>query len=145
MSKPGLCCCLFNRQAGSSYVEVYVAIFVIMIALVPAIDALNHGINAAAVQQQSAQQSLLLKSSMEMLLSKPYSELSAQAGSPSTISGFSDPIDASPRRLVYLSHYDADNIDGDNDPFTGTEVDLLWIKVELEATGLNLETLVSLY
>lgn len=139
------CRCLYNKQTGSSYIEVYVAIFVVMIALVPAIEALNYGINAADIQQQNTQQNLLLRSSMETLLSKPYSVLSAQASSPVTISSFSDLVGVSPRRLVYLSHYDADNADADDDPFTGTEVDLLWVKVELEATGLNLETLVSLY
>ena len=44
------------------------------------------------------------------------------------------------RLLVYLSNYDGDNADADGDPFTGTEPDLLWIRVEIEDSVHALET-----
>jgi hypothetical protein len=33
----------------------------------------------------------------------------------------------------------------DNDPFTGTDAGLLWIRIELEGTGYAIETLTSEY
>jgi len=54
--------------------------------------------------------------------------------------------------LVYLSLYDADanpftitdpNTDSDNDPYTGTTANLLWLKVQTEGSNQALETLIS--
>ena len=42
--------------------------------------------------------------------------------------------------LVYLSLYDGDNADADDDPFTGTDADLLWIRVEIDGSVLSLQT-----
>jgi len=33
-----------------------------------------------------------------------------------------------------LSAYDADNSDGDDDPFTGTDEGLLWVRVAIEGS-----------
>ena len=35
---------------------------------------------------------------------------------------------------MYVTGYDGDNLDGDNDPFTGADPGLLWIRVEIENT-----------
>ena len=40
-----------------------------------------------------------------------------------------------------LSLYDGDNLDADNDPFTGTEADLLWIRLDIEDSVHTLETI----
>ncbi|MCH9672344.1 MAG: hypothetical protein K0U93_12930, partial [Gammaproteobacteria bacterium] len=60
-----------------------------------------------------------------------------------TPSGFSDAAGASPRRLVYVSRYDGDNADGDSDPFTGTDPELIWVQVSIEGAGQSIQTLVG--
>ncbi len=45
------------------------------------------------------------------------------------------------RRLVFISRYDGDNADTDDNPFTGTEADLLWLRVEIEGTASALQAL----
>ena len=47
------------------------------------------------------------------------------------------------RALVYLWRYDGDNADADNDPFTGIDPELLWMKVEIENSPLSFETLLT--
>ena len=42
--------------------------------------------------------------------------------------------------LVYLSLYDGDNLDGDNNPLTGADPDLIWIRVEIEDSVQSLQT-----
>ena len=44
------------------------------------------------------------------------------------------------RLVVYLSPYDGDNADADDDPYTGTDPDLLWIGVEIEGSVHQLQT-----
>jgi hypothetical protein len=46
---------------------------------------------------------------------------------------------------VFLSRYDGDNADGDGDPFTGTDGDLIWVRVEIPGTTLDIEALTSAY
>ena len=58
---------------------------------------------------------------------------------------YSDAAGATNRRLVYLSRYDADNADGDNDFFTGMDAGLVWVRVELEGTTQAIEGLTSPY
>ena len=45
--------------------------------------------------------------------------------------------------LIYLSLYDGDNLDADDNAFTGTEADLLWIRVDIEGTVHSLETITT--
>ena len=47
------------------------------------------------------------------------------------------------RLLVYLSLYDGDNADADDNPFTGTDPDLLWIRIDVEDTVHTLETITA--
>jgi hypothetical protein len=46
---------------------------------------------------------------------------------------------------VFLSRYDGDNADTDNDHFTGTDDGLLWLQVRIAGTGASIESLVSDY
>ncbi|MCK5190236.1 MAG: type II secretion system protein, partial [Methylococcales bacterium] len=57
-----------NTQQGFSYIEVLVAMFIIAIALVPAMEALQSGIQGAGIHQQTTQQHYLLLSRMENLM-----------------------------------------------------------------------------
>jgi hypothetical protein len=42
-----------------------------------------------------------------------------------------------------LSRYDADDADGDDDPFTGTESGLIWVRVILADTVHGFESLTA--
>ena len=75
---------------------------------------------------------------------EPFSDLSDAAivaGSPTTPTTYSDAAGPADRILVYLSPWDGDNADADDDPFTGTEADLLWIRVEIDGSVLALQTI----
>ena len=132
------------RQQGFSYVEVLVALFIITIALAPAMQALQSGIQGAGIHQQTTQQYYALLARMENLMAESYGNLLAaaqSAGNAATASSYSDPAGQNNRIMVYLALYDADadpfiiadsNSDGDNNIYTGATADLLWLKVQLE-------------
>ena len=149
-------------QQGISYVEVLVAIVLVAITLVPALEALQSGIKGADIHEDYVVDHYRLVSKFEEVLAKPFGTLlneSALAGSYTTETAYSDTAGAVKRRIVYLSYYDANNSDGDGDPFTisdadsdgdnnpytGTDVDigLLWVSAEIEGTVHTMETLVS--
>ncbi len=133
------------RISGFSYIEVLLAILLIAIALGPAIEALQTGINGSRIHTISMMQHYYLTSHMETVLAEPYTALSAAAGLPTVPSSYSDAPATPNRRLVYIAYYDIDNLDGDNDSFTGTEPDMLWIKVQLEGTHTSYTSLCSEY
>lgn len=137
-----------GRMAGLSYVEVLIATLLITVALVPALEALSPGVAGAGLHAGRVEEHYARTGRMEELLAKPFAQLDAAAlaaGGPANASGYSDVITLAGSRQVarnvYLSRYDADNADADDDPFTGTENDLLWLRVEI--AGGVLDTLVS--
>ena len=65
------------------------------------------------------------------------------AGDATVPTSFSDSAGTNDRRLVYLSRYDGDNADADDDPFTGVDDDLIWVRVAIENSTQALETLTS--
>lgn len=130
-----------ESQSGFSYVEVLVAVILVAVSLVPAVDALRSGIFGAGVHEAAAAEHYQLKAKMEEVLAEPYALLdtAAQAaGSATTPTSYSDPVSASPRRMVYLSRYDA-SIPG----FTTTDTGLLWLRVDFESKPGALETLTA--
>ena len=152
----------FYFQQGISYVEVMVATVLIAILLVPALEALQTGINGADIHEDYAVDHYQLVSKFEEVLAKPFSTLlsaSAIEGSYTTATSYSDAVGVANRRIVYLSYYDADDTDGDgnlftiadadtdgdSNPYTGGDVDisLLWVRVEIENSAHAMETLVS--
>ena len=139
-------------MAGLTYVEVLVAIVLIMVVLVPALDALQPGVTGAGIHASRSEDHHRLAGHMEFVLAQPFADLDTAAlaaGSPATPSSYSDIVTHADGRQVtrnvFLSRYDSDNADVDNDPFTGTEDDLLWLRVEIANTADALETLVSVY
>ncbi len=133
-------------ENGLTLVEVLVTITLLAILLVPAIQALQTGIVGAEVHADVAANHYRLTSRLEELLAAPYLDLSdaaIAAGSPTVPSSFSDPAGPAGRMLVYLSLYDGDNLDADDNAFTGTESDLLWIRVDIEGTVHSLETITT--
>lgn len=147
------------RQAGLTYVEVLVAATLLAIALVPAIEALRTGMLGAEVHATTASNHYAALSRMEEVLAEPHSLLlnaAGAAGDYKTPTGYSDAAGSDPRSLVYIGLYDADdadgdgnpftvpdpNLDGDNDPYTGY-VGPLWLQVEIEGSVTILETLTA--
>jgi len=133
-----------RTEAGLTLVEVLVAMVLLAILLVPAINALQTGIFGASVHNDVASSHYRLRSRLEELLAEPFADLSdaaIAAGSPTNPSSYSEPAGPPGRLLVYLSLYDGDNADADNDAFTGTESDLLWIRIDIDGSVYTLQTL----
>ena len=135
-----------DRQAGISYAETLLAVTVLALALVPALESLQTAFTGTAVQEDVMQWQLLLATRMEDILAEPFATLddAAQAaGSETTPSSYSDPAGGPDRVLVFLSRYDGDNADSDNDPFTGVDEGIVWAQISIENTPYDLTTLVA--
>ncbi len=133
-----------SSQRGFSYVEVLVAMTLIAVALVPAMNALRVGVTAAGVHQQETVRSLELSGRLEQVLSQSFEDLQAAAvlaGSAAVPTSYSDLAGTQDRLLVYIAQYDADDADADDDPFTGIDPGILWVRVAVENTQHVLTTL----
>jgi len=127
--------------------ELLVATLLIAIMLVPALDAMQSGIQGSAIHTQLAQNQYRMISKMEQTLALPFDELLQQADliADSTVlipPPFSDAVGTESRRLVFLARYDGDDADADDDPFTGTDTGLLWVRVTIENSPRALETVI---
>lgn len=136
-----------GRQSGISYVEVLIAALLIVITLGPMMDAMRGATTSVGAHEDAAIRHAHLISKMEEVLAEPYSSLDAAviAAMPNAWTApsvYSDVAGTTNRRLVYLSYYDGDNADADDDPFTGMEVDLIWVRTEIAGTPIEAETLV---
>ena len=135
-----------QSQYGLTLIEVLVALVLLSVLLIPTIRALHSGTIGADVHANVTMSHYLVSSRLEHLLAEPYTDLAdaaVVAGAPTTASSYSDAAGQSERILVYLSFYDGDNADADNNPFTGTDGDLLWIRVAIENTVYSLETVTA--
>lgn len=135
-----------HKQLGMSYLEVLIAIIILTIALPAALQTLTQAVNHSRLYAHSVDAVGKLKSTMETVLNESYGDLDAAgiaAGSPTTLTTYSDSVGTDHRALVYLWRYDGDNADADNDPFTGVDAELLWIKVEIENSPHSFETLLT--
>ncbi len=128
---------------GFSYVEILVAMVLIAVCLVPALDALQPALFGMREQEVYTIDRLALSSKMEEVLSEPFASLDAAAvssGSYSVPTGYSQGETTTDGRSitlqVYLAQHDGDG-DGTPDP------DLLKVKVEIDGTSQRLETLVG--
>ena len=132
------------RQDGLTLVEVLITMVLLTVLLVPAMQALQTSVTGSSVHAELADNHFRLTSRMEELLAESWSDLEAAAiaaGGPTTASSYSEAAGPPARLIVYLSRYDGDNADADDDPFTGTDDGLLWIRVEAEGTIHDLHTL----
>lgn len=131
-------------QAGLTLVEVLVTLVLLGVVLIPAIRAMQTGIVGAGVHADLATEHFRLSSRLEEVLSESFASLqqaALDAGGPTVPSSYSDAGGTPSRLVVYLGLYDGDNADADDDPFTGTEADLLWLRVEAEGTIHALQTI----
>ena len=147
-------------QSGLTYIEVMIAAVLIVLALLPATDALYTGMRGSDVYESTSSQHFAALALMEDVLAEPFSTLTTAAGvagNQSTPSSYSDLAGTPDRRLVFVARYDADNtdgdgdvftvpdpnLDGDNNPYTGY-AGLLWVRVEVEGSVTILESLTAL-
>lgn len=123
-----------RRRGGFSYAEVLVAVALVAMALVPALEALEIGVEASGIHGSELERHYRLAARLEEVLARPFAELVAEeqaaAGAPSAYSDATGPE----RRLILLSGFDA-NGDGSPDP------GILRVRAEIEATDHRLETL----
>jgi type II secretory pathway pseudopilin PulG len=138
-----------TRMAGFSYVEVLIAVVLIVVALVPALDALIPGVAGSGIHETLAEDHYQLTGRLEQVMVEPYGQLNSAAvaaGSPTTPTSYSDVFTyANGRQIsrnVFIARYDGDNADADNDPFTGTDDGLLWVRVSIAGTDRSIESLV---
>jgi type II secretory pathway pseudopilin PulG len=151
-----------RRQAGFSYLEVLVALLVIVLSLPPALQAMRIGLQSADVQAQALPLAQRAAGALETVLAQPFATLrteAARVNGRTVPTSYSDAAGTRDRMLVFLSYYDAGNSDGDNEPFTildansdgdanpytgGTPyIGLLWVHVQIEGTAIAFETLTS--
>ncbi|MDJ0793001.1 MAG: type II secretion system protein [Woeseiaceae bacterium] len=133
-----------RNQVGLTLVEVLVTVALLAVLLVPVINALTTSSQGAEVHRDLANNHYRLTSRVEELLVEPFADLEAAAiaaGSPQTATTYSETAGVPGRLVVYLSACDGDNADGDNDLFTGTDDGILWIRVAVENTVHDLQTI----
>jgi hypothetical protein len=133
------------RQRGFSYVEVLLAMILLVVLLVPAMEALQAGV---ANNQGGAvlARELKLREKMETVLAKPFATLYAESYAPggntstSISASLSDPVGAADRRNVVLYRYDAAS-----DALSGADTGVLYVKVyyEIDGSANALSTLVG--
>lgn len=134
-----------RRARGVHYVEAAVALLILAVTIVPAMDAVRGGVQVASSDGTAASWHAA-RDKIEEVLSRPFAELDAAAtaaGGPGNPSSYSEASGTAGRRIVYLARYDGDNADGDNDPFTGGDAGLLWIRVAIEGSPVALTTLTT--
>ena len=141
---------VLTRCAGYAYIEILIATLLVVVVMLPALHSLFPATSVAGVHDARAEDFYLLSGRLEELLVEPFDDLDTAAlaaGDETTPTTYSDVVTARGGRQVtlnvFLSRYDSDNADSDDDPFTGTEDDLLWVRVELPGTADGLETLLS--
>lgn len=139
-----------SNMAGFSYVEVLIAVSLIAITLVPAMDALIPAVAGSGIHETYTEDHYQLTALFEEVLAEPLTDLDAAAtaaGNPNTATSYSDVFTyADGRQItrnVFLSRYDGDNADSDNNPFTGIDEGLIWIRVEIVNTSLSMQSLSS--
>ena len=135
-----------RRQSGLTLVEVIVALVLLSILMIPAMQAMQTGIVGADVHQNVAIHEARLSMRLEEMLAELFPDLVAAAvaaGGPSNATAYSDAAGPPDRLLVYLALYDGDDADGDGNAFTGGDPDLLWVRVAVEDSIFAFETVTT--
>lgn len=130
-------------ESGLTMVEVLVAVSLLAVLLVPALHALHTGFIGVEIHTDYSRNHYRLVSRMETVLSESHSDLEAAAAGPSTPSSYSDVAGPPDRILVYIAPYDVDDADTDADPFTGADDGVLWVRVAIEGSVLDLASLAT--
>ena len=134
------------RQRGLTYVEILVATLVLVIGLVPAMDAVRNAVRGTSAHEEYVVAQRRLASRLENVLADSFGALddaAVAAGGPTVPTTYSDPVATPERLLVFIAAYDGDNADTDNNPFTGTDDGILWLRVAVEDRDYALETVTA--
>jgi len=137
--------------SGFTMLEVTLAMVILAICLLPALESLRASLTLLGQQEESlSQDNYALLAKAEEILAQPFADLASAAtaaGSPTTPTSFSDVLTTGDGRQlsreVYLWPLDGDNADLDNDPFTGTDSGILYLKVALANSPLVYETIAT--
>jgi len=132
-----------NHQQGLTYLEVLIATLVLLVGLVPALDALRTAVNGTATNEGYVAAQHRLGGRLEEILAEPFADLDAAAGAPTTPSSYSEAAGMPWRMQIFIARYDGDDADADGNPFTGGDAGLLWVQAAIEDTPYVLETLIS--
>ena len=95
-------------NAGFSYAEIIIAIFLISIALIPAIESIQSAQIGSGVNATLATQHYHLAAKVEEVLAQPFSALlsaATTAGSETVATSYSDVSGSINRRLSCICHY----------------------------------------
>lgn len=124
---------------GFAYVEVLVAAVILVIALVPASDAMR-----AATRQSDYARSLMPQhyralQALEITQARTFAELLAEANATAgnSPSKWSDAAGTTNRRVVYIARIDFDNADADDNVTTGVDDRVVRINVQVEGTPVS--------
>ncbi len=141
---------LNKSVAGFSYIEVLVATVLIAVALVPAIEAFSPGIDSTGYSESLVEDRFQLIAKLEAVLATSFADIdtaATAAGGQTVASSYSDTVTYPDGRQiirnVFLSRYDGDNADANNNPFDGIDAGLIWVRVEIDGTPLSYESLIS--
>lgn len=141
------------KSRGFSYIEALVALIILSVALIPAIDALKVGFSAirqdvsldsngveinvsdhqALINKMEALRALIHGTSLGQLANSP-------SGTSTAHGTLSDPLGTEPRCLVYTSWYKPEGITT-ADRFVSSNTGLLWIKVQISGKDAELVSL----
>ena len=130
-----------SESAGLAYIEVMVALALVVMALVPALNAMQTSTRGSAALGSIAARDALLRAKIEEVLAKPFDTVNAEtflAGGNTTTSvsaALSDPSGPD-RRIVILYRTDGTAL-------SSSDTGLVRVRVAWEAGGTALETLKS--
>ncbi|MGB7990241.1 MAG: hypothetical protein WCF44_12640 [Candidatus Methylophosphatis roskildensis] len=130
-----------SANAGLAYIEVMVALVLVVMALVPALSAMQTSTRGSAALGSITARDALLREKMEDVLAKPFDTVNAEtflAGGNTTTSvstALSDPSGPD-RRIVILYRTDGSAL-------SSSDTGLVRVRVAWEAGGTALETLKS--
>jgi Tfp pilus assembly protein PilV len=136
-----------RQQSGLSYVEVLVATLLIAIALVPMMESLQPGLQGSEILRRQSEVHFALRGKLESVLTEPFASLDAAAsvaGAHTAATSYSD-LAATVPHEVFIWRYDVDNADNDDDPYTGGESDMLWLRIASLNGDFSIQTLLSPY
>lgn len=133
-----------EMQRGISYAETMIAVMILGVCLVPALNALNSGAIGAATVTAPESESLCVKSHLEKVMAEPYSYLvraANTAGSldkPTSYSVIADSL--CPALQTFIAHYDPDNT---LNRFPSADTGLLFMRVATNDGSASFTTLVT--
>jgi hypothetical protein len=130
------------RASGLAYLEVMVALVLVVMALVPALNSLQTDTRGGPALVSIAARDAVLRAKMEEVLAKPFDTVNAEtflSGGNTTTSISTALSDAAgPDRRIVILYRTEDGKDA-----SGNDTGLVHVRVAFEAGGIALETLKS--